>query len=248
MNFLHQKFSFGTHAGFSHRVISLRYISAVFFYWRNFARRRIFFTSSLFWRNLDPKKTFLSPKIHPFWPFFIHLNPFSSTFRAFIQHPDELASGYVLVVPPGRKIKNHRKNTASQSLIFQKLTVDNPLTTHHSPLTTVQYLDQFTDILVHRILPFPNCLQKATDIRWIQTCTPWAHFMSLLSGWPSDCTASGLAAGNSCYVWVVWRLVVTAEIRWVLYLIFVLCGLKFFWMFTVVWVELNSDIDEVKSD
>jgi hypothetical protein len=32
-------------------------------------------------------------------------------FRAFIQHPDELASGYVLVVPPGRKTKNHRKNT-----------------------------------------------------------------------------------------------------------------------------------------
>jgi hypothetical protein len=31
--------------------------------------------------------------------------------RAFIQHPDELASGYVLVVPPGRKTKNHRKNT-----------------------------------------------------------------------------------------------------------------------------------------
>jgi hypothetical protein len=44
---------------------------------------------------------------------FIHLNPFSSTFRAFIQHLDELASGYVLVVPPGRKTKNHRKNTAS---------------------------------------------------------------------------------------------------------------------------------------
>jgi hypothetical protein len=39
------------------------------------------------------------------------LNPFSSTFRAFIQHPDELASGYVLVVPPGQKTKNHRKNT-----------------------------------------------------------------------------------------------------------------------------------------
>jgi hypothetical protein len=39
------------------------------------------------------------------------LNSFSSTFRAFIQHPDELASGYVLVVPPGRKTKNHRKNT-----------------------------------------------------------------------------------------------------------------------------------------
>jgi hypothetical protein len=39
------------------------------------------------------------------------LNPFSSTFRAFIQHPDELASGYVLVVPPRRKTKNHRKNT-----------------------------------------------------------------------------------------------------------------------------------------
>jgi hypothetical protein len=43
------------------------------------------------------------------------LNPFSSTFRAFIQHPDELALGYILVVPPGRKTKNHRKNTAPQS-------------------------------------------------------------------------------------------------------------------------------------
>jgi hypothetical protein len=64
------------------------------------------------WRNLNPKKTFLLPKIHPFWPFVIHLNPFSSAFRAFIQHPDELASGYVLVVPPKRKTKNHRKNTA----------------------------------------------------------------------------------------------------------------------------------------
>jgi hypothetical protein len=42
---------------------------------------------------------------------FIHFNHFSSTFRAFIQHLDELASGYVLVVPPGRKTKNHRKNT-----------------------------------------------------------------------------------------------------------------------------------------
>jgi hypothetical protein len=63
------------------------------------------------WRNLNPKKTFLLPKIHPFWPFDIHLNPFSSAFRAFIQHPDELASGYVLVVPPKRKTKNHRKNT-----------------------------------------------------------------------------------------------------------------------------------------
>jgi hypothetical protein len=83
----------------------------------------VFFTSEIspegnfflplvyFWRNLDPKKILLSPKIYLFWPFFIHLNPFSSTFRAFIQHPDELASGYVLVVPPGRKTKNHRKYT-----------------------------------------------------------------------------------------------------------------------------------------
>jgi hypothetical protein len=38
---------------------------------------------------------------------------FSSTFRAFIQYPDELASGSVLVVPPGRKTKNHRKNTGA---------------------------------------------------------------------------------------------------------------------------------------
>ena len=37
--------------------------------------------------------------------FFIHVNPFSSTFRAFIQHPDELASAYVLVVPLGEKQK-----------------------------------------------------------------------------------------------------------------------------------------------
>jgi hypothetical protein len=44
------------------------------------------------------------------------LNPFSSTFRAFIQHPDELASGSVLVVPPGRKTKNHRKNTGMDPL------------------------------------------------------------------------------------------------------------------------------------
>jgi hypothetical protein len=87
------------------------YCIQCFFYWRNFARRRVFFTSSLFLAKFGPKKKFLSPRNHPFWPFFIHLNPFSSTFRAFIQHPDELASRYVLVVPPGRKTKNHRKNT-----------------------------------------------------------------------------------------------------------------------------------------
>jgi hypothetical protein len=52
-----------------------------------------------------------TPKKHSSRQKFIHLNPFSSTFRAFIQHLDELASGYVLVVPPGRKTKNHRKNT-----------------------------------------------------------------------------------------------------------------------------------------
>jgi hypothetical protein len=56
----------------------------------------------------------MSPKIIHL-TIFIHLNPFSSTFMAFIQHPDELASGYVLVVPPGRKTKNHRKNTAQEA-------------------------------------------------------------------------------------------------------------------------------------
>jgi curved DNA-binding protein CbpA len=59
---------------------------------------------------------------------FIHMNPFSSTFKAFIQHLDELASGYVLVVPPGRKTKNHRKNTA-------------PYHTDFGQWSTIQILD-----------------------------------------------------------------------------------------------------------
>jgi hypothetical protein len=76
----------------------------------------------------------LSPKIHPFCPFFIHLNPFSSTFRAFIQHPDELASGYVLVVPPGRKTKNHRKNTGAYTpnlLALMVVLLQYPLKNHN---------------------------------------------------------------------------------------------------------------------
>jgi hypothetical protein len=85
--------------------------NSVFFTGKISLEGEFFLPLAYFWQNLDPEKTFLSPKIHPFSPFFIHLNPFSSTFRAFIQHPDELASGYVLVVPPGRKTKNHRKNT-----------------------------------------------------------------------------------------------------------------------------------------
>jgi hypothetical protein len=72
-----------------------------FFYWRNFARRQFFFTSGLFLAKFGPKKNILVAKNSSILTIFIHLNPFSSTFRAFIQHPDELASGYVLVVPPG---------------------------------------------------------------------------------------------------------------------------------------------------
>jgi hypothetical protein len=103
-----------------------------FFYWRNFARRRIFFTSGLFLAKFGPKKNIIVAKNSSIFTFFIHLNPFSSTFRAFIQHPDELASGYVLVVPPGRKAKNHRKNTASGAHARARsfLLVENP---------TVQY-------------------------------------------------------------------------------------------------------------
>jgi hypothetical protein len=74
------------------------YLKQRFFYWRNFARRRIFLTSGLFLAKFGPKKNFLVAKN-------------SSILTAFIQHLDELASGYVLVVPPGRKTKNHRKNT-----------------------------------------------------------------------------------------------------------------------------------------
>jgi hypothetical protein len=76
-----------------------------------FCQKVIFLPLAYFWRNLDPNYFYCHQK-------FIHLNPFSSTFRAFIQHPDELASGYVLVVPPGRKIKNHRKNIAPEGAIF----------------------------------------------------------------------------------------------------------------------------------
>jgi hypothetical protein len=82
---------------------------AVFFLLAKFRQKAIFLTYGLFLAKFGPRKN-----IHPFWPFFIHLNPFSSTFRAFIQHLDELASGYILVVPPGRKTKNHRKNTGQK--------------------------------------------------------------------------------------------------------------------------------------
>jgi hypothetical protein len=63
--------------------------------------------------KFGPKKNIIVAKNSSILTIFIHLNPFSSTFRAFIHHPDELASGYVLVMPSGRKTKNHRKNTAS---------------------------------------------------------------------------------------------------------------------------------------
>ena len=88
----------------------LNTILSVFFTGEILREGEFFLPLAYFWQNLDPRKTLLSPKIHPFWPFFIHLNPFSSTFKAFIQHLDELALGYVLVVPPRQKTKNHRKN------------------------------------------------------------------------------------------------------------------------------------------
>jgi hypothetical protein len=78
--------------------------TSVFFTGEISLEGEFFIPVAYFWRNLDPKKHYCRQK-------FIQLNPFSSTINAFIQHPDELASGYVLVVPPGQKTKNHRKNT-----------------------------------------------------------------------------------------------------------------------------------------
>jgi hypothetical protein len=71
-----------------------------------------------FWRNLDPKTNILVAKISSILTIFIHLNPFSSTFRAFIQHLDELVSRYVLVVTPRQKTKNHRKNTTPEGQLI----------------------------------------------------------------------------------------------------------------------------------
>jgi hypothetical protein len=88
----------------SHWSIYLHIEVSVFFTREISLEGDFFYVWAYFWQNLDPKKHSCRQK-------FIHLNPFSSTFRAFIQHPDELASGYVLVVPLGRKTKNHRKNT-----------------------------------------------------------------------------------------------------------------------------------------
>ena len=48
---------------------------------------------------------------------------FTGEIRAFIQHPDELASGYVLVVPPGQKTKNHKKKHCPAMLSFFQLMV-----------------------------------------------------------------------------------------------------------------------------
>jgi hypothetical protein len=85
-----------------------------FFYWRNFGRRRIFFTCGLFLAKFGPKKNILVAKnssiltiFHPFEPIFI-------------QHLDELVSGYVLVVPPGRKTKNHRKNIGFKGRVISQ--------------------------------------------------------------------------------------------------------------------------------
>jgi hypothetical protein len=85
--------------------------------------------------KFGPKKNILVAKNSSISTFFIHLNPFSSTYRAFIQHPDELAFGYILVVPPGRKIKNHRKNTGGNlpklsivphmAMVLEELTYQN---------------------------------------------------------------------------------------------------------------------------
>jgi hypothetical protein len=50
----------------TYMLIKADRLSSVFFYWRNFVRRRIFFTCGLFLAKFGPKKTFLSPKIHPF--------------------------------------------------------------------------------------------------------------------------------------------------------------------------------------
>jgi hypothetical protein len=73
----------------------------------------VFFISEIF-LPLAYFSEIWTQKKHYYRQKFIHFDHFSSTFRAFIQHPDELASGYVLVVPPGRKTKNHRKNTGDK--------------------------------------------------------------------------------------------------------------------------------------
>jgi hypothetical protein len=59
-----------------------------FFYWRNFARRRIFFTSGLFLAKFGPQKNILVAKnssiltiFHPFEPIFYPLSGLSSNIR-----------------------------------------------------------------------------------------------------------------------------------------------------------------------
>ena len=72
------------------------------------------FTYDLFLAKLGPKKHSCWQKINPFH----HYHPFKPTFihfGAFIQHPNKLTLGYVLVVPPERKIKNPTRNTCCSS-------------------------------------------------------------------------------------------------------------------------------------
>jgi hypothetical protein len=86
---------------------------AAFFLLAKFRQKAIFFYLWPILVKFGPQKNILVAKFSSILTIFIHLNPFSSIFRAFIQHPDELTSGYVIVVPPGRKTKNHRKNTGT---------------------------------------------------------------------------------------------------------------------------------------
>jgi hypothetical protein len=83
----------------------------VFFLLERFHQKANFFYLCPIFGEIWTQKNILVAKNSSILTIFIHLNPFSSTFRAFIQHPDELALGYLLVVLPGRKTKNHRKNT-----------------------------------------------------------------------------------------------------------------------------------------
>jgi hypothetical protein len=54
-------------------------VTSVFFTGEILPEGEYFLPLAYFWQNLDPKKTFLLPKIHPFEPIFIHFQGFHPT-------------------------------------------------------------------------------------------------------------------------------------------------------------------------
>ena len=72
-----------------------------YFYWQNFAKKRIFFTSDLFLARFGLKKNILVAKNSSILTIFIHITPIFIHFGDVIQHVDELALEYVSAVSTG---------------------------------------------------------------------------------------------------------------------------------------------------